>query len=272
MKNKIFIEKINTQNISTSTLLEMAKVQKDMWAFWLWEYVRCNCCNKIHSKKDIFWCLSSEIRRQSVDKLEWIFLWDSIKCKECYSTNTEFIHDIDKSISVFRERYKMESFLVLSYSLDWNIIWFCDWFIGKFMEIYKSELISHYWNIEPWFLEEKIKEKLVISDLDKMINFSSMWTYEDFSNLNYIYDLLRWFFNSINIWKNIPWITELDKKNSLYKIYQIIWSISLSIDKTYVNNTYYWYDSDICVFPWTIIKYFNDNYDVPLKELLRRKK
>jgi len=33
MNNNSFIEKVDTKNISNSTLFEMAKVQKDMWAY-----------------------------------------------------------------------------------------------------------------------------------------------------------------------------------------------------------------------------------------------
>lgn len=102
----VLVERIETDKISKNQLFEMWKIQKDMWAFWLWEYVKCNCCNEIHSKNDIFWHLSSEIRRESVTKLEEIYLWDSIICKNCDSTNTKFLYDIDSNINSFIDRYK----------------------------------------------------------------------------------------------------------------------------------------------------------------------
>lgn len=269
MKNTTFIEKVDTKNIPDSTLFEMSKVQKDMWAYWLWEYVRCNYCNKINSKNDIFWYLSSEIRLESVSKLEEIFLWDSIKCKNCESGDTEFIYDIDKNIQTFLERYKNESFLVLSYNVKGDIIWFCDWFIWYFEEIYNKELLSHYWNIDPIFLKKIVEEKLSITSLNKMLDFSSMWTYQKYISYNFIYNLLREFFRSIYVDWLIPWITELDKKNSLYKIYKMMWSISLWLDKKYLSNISDNYDSDICVFP-NPIDDFRTKYDVPFRELIKK--
>ncbi|MDD3145401.1 MAG: hypothetical protein PHV23_04795 [Candidatus Gracilibacteria bacterium] len=269
MNNTNFIEKVDTKNISDSTLLEMAKVQKDMWAYGLGEYVRCNCCNEIYSKNDIFGHLSSEIKTQSVTKLEEIFLGDSVRCKECNSTNTEFMYDIDHNVQTFLERYKKESFLVLSYNVEGNIIGFCDGFIGSFEEIYNNELLSHYGNIDSIFLKKIIEEKLSISSLNNMLNFSSMGTYQKYISYNFIYNLLRKFFRSINVDGLIPGITELDKTNSLYKIYKMMGSISLGLDRKYLNNLSDNYDSDICVFP-DPINDFRTKYDIPFRELIKK--
>jgi len=271
MRGTNFIQKIDTKNISDSTLLEMAKVQKDMWAYWLGEYVRCNCCNEIYSKNDIFWHLSSEIKTQSVTKLEEIFLWDSIKCKNCDSVNTEFIHNIDKSISLFREIFKKESFLILSYDNKWDIIWFCDWFIASFDFIYDIELKSHYWNVSSNVIWNIVKTKLDIFDLSSMLNVPSIWTYEKNINYNLIYDLIRFFYKSINTEKIIPCIIELDKNNSLYKIYKMMWSLSLWLDNNFVNNTNKKYNSDICVFP-NPVNDFKSKFDLPFRELIKKHK
>ena len=267
----VLIKEIETKWISENQLIEMWKVQKDMWAFWLWEYVKCNCCNKIHSKNDIFWHLSDEIRRESVTKLEEIYLWDSINCKTCNSTNTEFIYDVSTNVEIFRDRYKEQAFLVLSYSESWDIVWFCDWYISDFKSIFLKDLSAHYENFSITKIEDKIKNTLSLKELDKMLYFSSLWTYERYLSYWYIYELLRSFFKSIYLNLQIPWITELDKNNSLYKIYQMMWSNSLWLNKTLISNISINYDSDICVFP-DPINDFKTKYDVSFRTLVKNHK
>lgn len=270
--NKLgLIKSVDVNEISHSELFEMGKIQKDMWAYGLWEYVKCNCCNKIHSKNDIFWHLSSEIRRESVTKLEEIYLWDSINCKKCNWTNIDFIYDVNQNIQTFQDRYKEQAFLVLSYDEVWTIVWFCDWYISDFETIFHNDLFLHYQKFNWFEIENNIKEILRLKSLEKMLYFSSLWTYENYISYSYIYELLRSFFKSIPLKQQIPWITELDKNNSLYKIYQMMWSISLNLDKSKVINIGNNYDSDICIFPNPIYD-FKSKYDVNFRTLVKNHK
>lgn len=271
MIGKTNIEIVDTKTISKDLLFEISKIQKDMWAFGLWEYLKCNCCGEIYSKNDIFWHLSCEIRKESVTKLEEIYLWDNLDCKKCNSANTEFIYDISKNIEIFINRYKEQAFLVLSYDEIWDVVWFCDWYISDFSTIFLNEFLYHYHKFDSIQIENKIMEKLDLQELNKILCFSSLWTYEKYVNYNYIYDLLRSFFRSINFDLEIPWITELDKNNSLYKIYQMMGSISLWLDKNIVWNVSQNYNSDICVFP-NPISDFKNKYDVSFRSLVKNHK
>lgn len=271
MNYNTFIEKADTTNISDSTLLEMSKVQKDMWAYWLWEYVKCNCCNKIHSKNDIFWHLASDIRLESVTKLEEIFLWDSIKCKNCESSDTDFIHDVDKSVSLFRKKYNKQAFLVLWYNSIWDIVWFMDWYFAYLVDIYNLEISYHYPNLAIDILEKAVINKLDISILGKILSLSSIWTYEKNISYCFIYELIRIFFKIVSENHGTPWIIELDKKNSLYLIYKIMWSISLWIDNKqaiWINENY---ESDLCVF-YDPIDNFNSNFDMTFRQFVKKYK
>ncbi len=268
---KTNIQEVDVNSISNEVLLDISKIQKDMWAYSLWEYIKCKCCNEIHSKNDIFWHLSYEIRKESVSKLEEIYLWDSINCKKCNSTNIDFIYDIPKNLEVFRDRYKEKAFLVLSYSENWDVVWFCDWYISDFNSIFLKDLFYHYKNFDKSEIWNNIKGKLLLNDLEEMLCFSSLWTYEKYINYSYIYELLRSFFKSIKSDKTIPWITELDKNNSLYKIYQMMWSISLDLDKNKIVNTSNNYYSDICVFPNPIYD-FKNKYNVNFRTLVKNHK
>ena len=88
-------------------------------------------------------------------------------------------------------------------------------------------------------------------EIELLLVFSSMWTYESNMNYSVLYELLRNFFHSIE-WYDIPWITELDRNNTLFRIYRMMWSISLEIKwllnwNDVVSNTSKDYDSEICV-------------------------
>lgn len=265
------IKEIEAKWLSECQLIEMWKVQKDMWAYSLWEYVICNCCNQIHSKNDIFWYLSQEIRRDSVSKLEEIFLWDSIKCKRCNSWNTDFIYDIDKSVSFFIEKYKQEAFLVLWYNLNWEIVGFMDWYFSYLIDIYNLEISYHYPNLSINILEELIKNKLSVLSLDRLLSLSSIWTYENNISYTFIFELIRRFFKIVwNKWWT-PWIIELDKRNSIYQIYKIMWSVSLWIDTNISVNTNENYESDLCIFVDPIAN-FNTNFDMSFRQFFRKYK
>jgi len=268
MNNNSFIEKVDTKNISNSTLFEMAKVQKDMWAYWLWEYIRCNCCNEIHSKNDIFWHLSSEIKTQSVTKLEEIFLWDSIKCIECNSSNTEFIYDIDNNVQTFLERYKRQSYLIILSNSIWDLVWFCDWYSSSLEDIYVNDLELHYPDIDLSIIEEKILSNFLSTNLQSILYFSSLWTYQNYSNIWNIFSLFKNFLLSINLWDESLWFTELDKNNPLYKIYKILWSISLELDEKFIKNTNTNYKSDLCIFSRDTINFFNNDKDLSLRDFI----
>lgn len=271
MKNGIKFNFCDTNSLTNNQIKELVCIQKDMWSYWLWEYIKCNSCNKIHSKADIFWYLWNEFKYQPVTKLENIFLSDSIKCTNCFSTDTEFIYDIDKNIEIFINRYKKQSYLVLSKNNSWEVIWFCDWYISSLEDIYKSDLSIHYGMENLWKIFDLVQDKLPLDNLSKLLYFSSLWTYQEYINYNYLYEMLRSFFNSMsNIWF-IKWITELDKNNSLYKIYKIMWSISIWVENILNKNTQENYDSDICVFN-DPINDFKSKYDIPFRELIKKYK
>ncbi|MDD3793835.1 MAG: hypothetical protein PHI37_03420 [Candidatus Gracilibacteria bacterium] len=271
MGNDVFIKNVESKDLGESELLAISQVQKDMWAYSLGEYVRCNCCNHIHSKNDIFGHLSSEIRLQSVTSLEEIFLGDSIKCMKCDSGNTEFIYDIDKSISYFREKYKQEAFLVLGYDYNGDIIGFMDGYFAHLIDIYNLEISFHYPNLSVDVLEEIIKNKLNISVLGKMLSLSSIGTYETYISYPFIYELIRKFFKLVSDKKGIPGIIELDKKNSIYLIYKIMGSLSLGIDSSLVENVNEDYQSDLCIFTDPIDN-FNTNFDMSFRQFVKRHK
>jgi len=137
--------------------------------------------------------------------------------------------------------------------------------------VYDIELKSHYWNVSSNVIWNIVKTKLDIFDLSSMLNVPSIWTYEKNINYNLIYDLIRFFYKSINTEKIIPCIIELDKNNSLYKIYKMMWSLSLWLDNNFVNNTNKKYNSDICVFP-NPVNDFKSKFDLPFRELIKKHK
>jgi hypothetical protein len=57
-----------------------------MWARedGIWEYVKCSSCGKIHSKEEVFWHLSNDIKLLTVWKIEEILWINQINCFDCW--------------------------------------------------------------------------------------------------------------------------------------------------------------------------------------------
>lgn len=45
------------RKICEQDLLKIHEIEQDMWAEWIWEYLKCDWCWEIFSKKDIYWNL-----------------------------------------------------------------------------------------------------------------------------------------------------------------------------------------------------------------------
>lgn len=277
MKNSLVIESVDPKTLSSSQLREISEVEKDMWAYGIWEYVICKNCWLIHSKSDIFWHLSSEIRTESVTKLEEIIAWDSIRCNNCNS-DTEFIYDVDKNIIEIEKRLfqsKVSFITILQNQDNWNIYGFMDWYVDDLLKIYERELIFHYSKV--WFerIEKLIKNKIIWDLPNTFFSFSSVWTHEGFKSFYYIFWLIQKFFNSIpDYYNNFLWITELDSGSNLHWFHnsmwiQKLWLSDCDITKKLIENKSSNYNSDLYIQPWVVATY-KERYQGSLKDFIKR--
>lgn len=277
MQNFFNYVSLETKKLSNSQIEQISLVEKDMWAYWIWDYIFCNNCEKISSKQDIFWYLWSRISWQIVSILEEKFAWDSLKCPNCNSWNTEFIYDTQKNNLIIIDRYKnsLKSYLSVLIDNEGIIKWFCDWYIDNFENIYKRELIHHFWNIYPTIILVKIQNTLKNPKNKFFLSNCSTWTIEKYSNINIFYNLIRTYNRTIysdyyyekNFFdKKLTWIIELDINSNLNKIYKIIWSIKMWF---VWNGAHKDYKSDIFLFENQVLNFMDNWFDVDFKTFLR---
>ncbi|MDD4152017.1 MAG: hypothetical protein PHR68_05360, partial [Candidatus Gracilibacteria bacterium] len=113
--NSNIIESVNPKTLSKKDLEKIVEIEQDMWARedGLGEYIKCECCNKIYSKEDVFGHLSKEIKIQTIKKIEEIIDFD-IVCPDCKG-QVKSIYDREEYIESVLDRYKntIESFLTV---------------------------------------------------------------------------------------------------------------------------------------------------------------
>jgi len=176
----------DTKHISITDLKKIHEIEQDMWAEWIWEYVKCSQCSQVFWKNDIFWHLERKIYQETVQQIEKIIWLESIKCKKCNS-DTDFIW-WDTYLNEIKARYyDKESFLTTLRSDSWEIIWFSDGYINDLETIYKREFELYYSNIWLEKIKEMIKEKLSWNLPKKFFMHSTTWIEKKYSTLKLLY-------------------------------------------------------------------------------------
>ncbi len=272
MKNNI-IKSVSIEELSGNNFKEIAEIEKDMWAYWIWEYVKCDNCNSIYSKNDIYWDLEYEIKIKTVTEIENILWNDSILCKKC-SSSTNFIYDIDENLIEIKKRLfeSKQSFISILYNNDnWDINWFIDWYVDYFNNIYERELKYHYdiiWKKElKRFIEKNIWNNLP----ENIFSFSSMWTKEKYKNFYILFEMIKYFFSMIpNSLDNVLWLTELDSWWSLNSIYAVLWAKKIDINWI-INNTNLNYNSWLFYHKWVVADY-KKSFSLDIRTFLKKYK
>ena len=242
----------NPQDLSDDELRKLAEIEKDMWAYWIWEYVRCWWCWKVHSKADVYWHENESIRQHTVTQLEEIMQLDAIKCNDCWS-DTDFIYDEDKNLPEIKSRLldRPDSYLVLARDEEWIVRGFMDGYVAEFMSIYQHELESHYARVWREVIESFIRKKLWWDMPNQFLSFSSLWTEQRYQSFYIIYQMLRVFFDSIpDEQLDTMWITELDTGGSLHAFYHCLGVQKLGLSEredlaSLIDETWDGYRSDI---------------------------
>ena len=271
-----FIHEINTDNVSGKDLQKIMEIERDMWAHWLWEYVKCNCCWKIHSKDNIYWHLESEIKLQTVSNIEKIIDWSSI-CHSCWWKN-ENIYKEEEYIEEIKKRYSdpINSYLWVYRDMLWEIRWFFDWYIDTFEKIYENEFENYYSDIWESTLKNIIETKTKTILPEELLVCSALWMEEKNKSFYIIYELMKNFFNSLkdkNI-ENMVWIAESVLWTNTHSIYHSAWATKVWISNentinNKIKNTKDDLISDIFIHEWIVEDYVStmwDNLKTYLKE------
>jgi len=237
MEKELTIESADLEKISNFEINQIFEIEQDTWAYSIWEYVKCNNCWKIHSKKDIFWYLPKDIFFEVVAKIEDIIWIDSIKCLNCWSDCEhifwkEYISDI-----VDRYKNQLDSILVLYRETNWNILWFMDWYINNFDTIFEKEYF-YYEQLWKNYIKMLI-ENLLSEEINwNILMMSALWVKKELTNYDTILKIKKHFFAQISTCKTkFDFSTfELRLWSLVHEIYQNLWAIWLWIPE---NNSNY---------------------------------
>jgi len=267
------VESEDPKLMSKTDLRKIHEIEQDMWAEWIGEYVKCNSCQKILSKKNIFWHLSKDIYMETVWQIEQILAIDSIKCSECNSLDTSHIW-WEKYISEIEQRYNdTESFITSLRDSNGEIRWFIDWYINDINTIYKREFEYYYSDI--WI--NKIKEKIefiIWNEIpNKLLMNSTIWLEVKYSNLNNFLIMLNIFYISL-LWKwywNILWIYESRIWSMAHAVFYTCWWKSIWLNdfsEININNLSDNSISDVFVHP-NIVSIWSKELSISLKDFLK---
>jgi len=257
-KNEIYVESLDTKKLTINEITQIAEVEKDMWAYGIGEYVRCENCWSIHSKDDIYMDLEEDIKIESVTKIEEILWVDSIKCIDC-NWSTDFVYDINKNIDAIKERYlDSDSYLSVARNVDSNIIWFCDWYIDNLETIYNRFFDFYYPNLGYDWLRDVLKIELNKNIPNELLVWTAVWTEEKYKSFYIFYNLMKSFFYSIDKLK-ILWISDSVIWTNTEWVYSSLWAKRLWLNNYNIAN----YETDIFIHEEVVSKYQSElSWDV----------
>lgn len=262
--NETIIESVNPKELTNNDLIQIAEVEKDMWAYGIWEYVRCNNCWEIHSKNDIYGHLEHKIKIESVSKIEDILGMDTIKCTKC-DWNTDFVYDIDNNLNDIKERYfKSDSYLSIAKNNDSKIVWFCDGYIDNIETIYDRFFDFYYPDLWLEWLKSALKKELDKNIPNELLVWTAVWTEEKYKSFYLFYNLMKSFFYSIEK-LDILWISDSVIWTNTEWVYSALWAKRLFLNEYNTAN----YNTDIFIHEEVVWKYQNElKWDV--KDFLKK--
>ncbi len=234
--NKI-IESINPKNITKSDLEKIVEIEQDMWwrEDWIGEYLKCEACDKIYSKEDIFGHLSKEIKIKTIKKIEEIINPDLI-CFDC-NCKLESIYDRSEYIKDVYDRYQFRD-SVISVIRDnaWEIIWFFDWYKSNLWDIFFNEFIKYYGDIWIDNILNILKNDFWINIYKKIFVSSALWMEDEHKNFINLYNLMKHFYENVfeKHWL-IDWIYESKLWTNTHAIYELTGATRIWITNNHNN-------------------------------------
>lgn len=249
-ENNITFEVCNTKLIPEDTVIDMHRIEQDMWAReqWLWEYLKCTSCDTVYSKQDIFWSLPKNIYNRTTYELEQQSSYRNVfYCKQCWWENVHFFWR-EQHIEEILWRYKHEAVLVLM-KKGTELIGFMDGYVADFDTIYDRELEHHYVSVGRELVKSKVITTLDGNIPDQLFTCSSSGTKEWYMNFFHIYNLLKYFFQAFpNDIATLTAISELNAGGAYDQVFSSIGAQSIGMVEfqSWIQATEV-YNSDIFV-------------------------
>ena len=217
---------VNTRELWDSQLMKISELIQDVWSDGTGEFLICNSCEYVHSKKDIFGLLPSIEYEQTVSQLLKQNINIPTSCIKCSSETTELY--ASNNIAYLREKYNTAilSFLILLKDKKWNHAWFAEGYVDTFDKIYSNEFDRYFqkigidaiWNRITNILWNMPQYMVVISGL----GIRNIPEFRGFRMMNNAFLLLSNLFRNLgDIHLAHPWIMLLDKNHVMHHIFSV---------------------------------------------------
>lgn len=258
MKN-CFVEIRDPNQLTYEDFHDIHRFTQDMWADGSGEFIKCYNCGKISGKKKVFWYVPVEIFRKKVSQIMENY---PIQCPECSSWHVGIVHEDEESIRIVQERLvnSLESSAVMYKECgSWELVGYAEAYVDYFERAFHFELEPHYPRIPTQDMKNRIEE-LICKDVSTVIVFSVLGLSMAYRTPSHLARLLRSFFESTYFQNDAcPWIMEIWRFNSVYKMFMWMWGYSLNdTDPEYFKSNLRAspeYDSVIAVFPESMIRF-----------------
>jgi hypothetical protein len=248
LSENIVIEQVDPKELSPGEYKDIYELIQNMWAYWIGEFIQCNSCWLIHSKKDIFWDFPEDIYMETVAEIMRILGKTSLPCKSCWGSTRliyweEHIERIRRKLCESIDRH-----LTLARKHD-RIVWISSYYVARYEKIFDEEFTDHYAQIWATVVSERI-EQITGQAPQNMVMFTAIWFLENYRNWFHLRKFLKIAAMNLNEWHDeMIWIMELDTWNVMYRIFtsaggQPLW---FSWSKEIIN-THTLYDSEIVIF------------------------
>lgn len=244
----IIIEQVDPNKLSIEEYKKIYELIQDMWAYWIGEFVQCNSCWLIHSKKDIFWNMPELIYMRTVAEIMRILKKTSFPCNSCWEP-TRFIY-WEEHIERIRKKLceSIDAHLTLAKQHE-RVVGVSSYYIARYERIFNEELTDHYSKIWAQGVSERIKQ--VTGELpENMVMFTAIWFLEKYRNLFHLKRFLKvWSMALKESYDTMLWIMELDTWNVMYRVFTSAgWQPLWFRWNREIINTHRLYDSELVVF------------------------
>jgi len=248
--SELELSSIYRKDITMDDLTDIYRIEKDMWARSLWEYVKCKDCLKVFSKHDIYGHLSlpASITMKPVSDIEDILSWDSIQCP-CCNWDTDFIFGESYLMDVKTRHGGLNSYLSVLRDDSWVIKGFIDGYVAPFDVIYDKEFQYYYWEELRQDIRNRIEMLLWRWVSEFLLCPTAVGTEEKFANMYTIYNLIKHFFlETRRILWTIDGIYESVLWTSTHALYAVTWGKDIWITNSECSgNTHDGVVSDIFI-------------------------
>lgn len=268
----IHVTQIDPHTLNSNDFARLNEVMQDMWADGIREFVQCEDCSKMHSKKDIFGHLDKKSYSMTVRQIMGDFEIDTLSCNDCW-WKVRFVFGKD-NMDVIRERLTKtrRSFLTVWFNENDEVVGFEDAYVDTLEGIFQREFESHYRSIGLGEIRRRIHSVLTYMPQEFLV-LSNIWLLDQYRSFQNIFRILSQFFRSFPPdSENYVWITEIDEENMLHKISQVFWWVSLWIRQdpqlsSRITNIWKWYKSDL-ILQESVIGRYKEGFPTRARDLV----